>query len=151
MNTEDGEARKYWLAVANDINCRHLAQMGYPFYALEKRNASRAMRVSPGDRCALYRAKIEAGFVGGFEVAEAAIWSETKLGSSPRPFCVRIPWRPLILLGDNDVLPVAAVVDRLEFIKMKNNVGMAFRNSFREISRGDFEVLLRAMAERSAK
>jgi predicted RNA-binding protein len=132
----------YWLAVAGDTNCDILARMGYPYYALRKLGVAHARTTAPGDRCLLYRARKDTGFIGVFELTAPAAHRPTKVGL--RTFAIRLDWKAIALSEDQPVrLP--DLTERLSFIRDKAHWSAYLRMSFRPIPEGDFRLIAGAV------
>lgn len=137
----------YWLAVATSDNCSVLAQMHYPFYALNSEP-----EVLRGDKCILYRSaapKGLRGFIGAFEFQSGAIKDPVRLGDY-RTFSIKIPWKSIVISDDAPV-DIVPLVKHLGFITNKTNYSMSLRNSFRTLPEADYRLILGNLTSNSAK
>lgn len=121
----------YWLAVVTEENYKTLAQMRYPFYAVNT-----WPDVQSGDLCILYRSGKRSGFVGIFEFTSGA---KRELVTIRRfyNYKTKLPWRP-IAIADQNPVSIAQMARILEFIRNKQNIGMALRTSLRKIPKHDY-------------
>lgn len=133
-----------WLAIASDASCAVLSQMGHPFFALSRNGAALAPKVSVGDRCVLYRAQRNQGFIGLFEITEPPKQVSTRVGM--RTFSIRVPWRTLIV-SEAKPVRLAPLIPHLAFITNKSRPGTYFQSSFRAISARDFTIIQDALAK----
>jgi predicted RNA-binding protein len=138
--------RQYWLAIASDENCRQLAAMGHPVYALNRGGGNLARSINTGDLCVLYRARSGRGFIGVFEVTSPAKDEPVRVGF--RTYAIQIPWKPL-LLCDKSPVEVQELVAQLSFITNKKSYGTHFQTNLRRLGEVDFSQILRAITERS--
>ena len=141
-DSERARGVKYWLAVATEDNCSALAQIGYPFYALNW-----VPKVLCGDRCIFYRSGNRRGFIGAFEFVSGDLKDPIRLGDH-RVFVTRLPLKPLVI-SDQDPVEIAPLIDKLEFITAKANYSMSLRNSFRSIPEADYLLVVREIKRRS--
>lgn len=134
--------RNYWLAIANDVNSAILSRMGFPFYAMSHHGGkSVAGVIQVGDRCALYRAGGQKGFIGIFEVTEPTQQMPISLGI--RRFPLRLPWRALVLSEDAPV-DMKRLAPDLAFIRNKEHYGQYLQTNLRRLTESDFKVIERA-------
>jgi predicted RNA-binding protein len=138
--TEGSGVVRFWLAVASDLNCKRLSEMGHPFYALSGPGYRLSMGIERGDLLLLYRAKRNSGFVGTFEATGNAIEETVYLPGVLRSFRVKIPWKPQALC-ENLPVRLPPLVRQLSFIANKDNYGMSLRSNLRELSKHDFRLI----------
>jgi hypothetical protein len=135
---------KYWIGVASADHVAAAVAGG--FVQLGHGKAAPVRRLAPRDVLALYspRAEMRAG---------TAVQSFTAIGS----VCDREPYRfqqtaslaPIrrdVAYFDAQAARIEPLLDKLSFIRSRQNWGMAFRRGLVEVSERDMEVIAEAMS-----
>ena len=149
---EEAGARKTWVLTGSLDNYRASAERGFRVIGMKERRRRLAEQVHPGDTIIFYVTGVQA-FGGSVRVTGEMYESRAKIWPGKPGQPDQYPWRfetePLIVLGEDELIPAAGLAQQLEHVRKwpPEHWHLAFQGQLRPISYKDAAVLERALRD----
>ena len=139
-----------WVLTGSPENFAATREHGFEVIGLKERRRGFAERIAPGDRIVLYVTRAMA-FGASIRVSGELFEDRTKVWpgkpGKADPYPWRFPTEPELVLGEDEWVPAAELVDELEHIRRwpREHWTLAFQGQIRPVSESDAATLLARM------
>jgi predicted RNA-binding protein len=139
----------YWLIAETPENWEHDSKSGFKYFGLPEHKRSMVTRLDVGDLLIVYVTKVSC-FADTREVISKDLLRLKGDAGYDFPFQFAIQTRPVITPDKEKWIKAKDVVDKLTMTKnLTNKWQLAFRQSMRQLSEEDGELLRRLLEARS--
>ena len=150
------ESSKTWILTGSLENFRINAERGFDVIGFKHRRRLQAQQFAPGDEIVFYVTGVQA-FGGIARVASemfedrTPIWPQGKpasKNSTPEPYPWRVEAEPVVVLAEEDFVPVEELVGALEHVAKwpLEHWHLAFQGQLRTIGESDASLLRERLA-----
>jgi hypothetical protein len=131
----------YWLIVERYENWLVDRSENFRRFGLSERKVKPAERINPGDILITYVSR-KACFADARRVRKPTMSRMRGGGPYQEPFSAALLTEPLVILDEDEWIPVSAVADQLSFLQTKRDWRQCFRNTLRVLAEADGNMIL---------
>jgi len=132
---------RYWLCTVSEENWRVIKQR--LIWGVSEKFRKRIENISAGDIIVFYVAPASIG--GVFEVTSQVFKDDTRIFASNEVYPYRVKLKPLLVPAKR--VNFKPLITKLSFIRNKNRWAAYIRLPLREISKEDYEIIIKHVKE----
>jgi EVE domain len=148
---------RYWVIVGSPENFAKTRELGFTIQGMKSRHRKKAERMRPGDKIAYYITgnKSFAGIstiTSDYFESHEPIWKSKDPAKAAEDYPFRVHIEPELILDEDDFVDAEPAARQMEYVSrfQPEYWTLAFQGNVHEISRSDFEVIRRSLAEKPA-
>jgi EVE domain len=146
----------YWIVVGSPENFAKTRDLGFTILGLKSRHRKKAERMRPGDKIAYYITGRKA-FAGISTVtseyfeSHEPIWKSKDPAKAAEDYPFRVRTEPELILDEDEFADAEPAARQMEYVSrfQPEYWTLAFQGNVHEVSRGDFDVIRRALTQKS--
>ncbi len=158
MDTNEPRTGNAWIIVSSLDNWHRTAARGFSVQGMKSRHRKKAERMAPGDTIVYYVTGLKA-FAGTATITstyyedDEPIWvsGNAKRAGEDYPFRVHI--EPAIILDESEFVPAEGIARQMTYASKwpAEHWTLAFQGNVHEIPEEDFELIMTALTNASAR